>query len=250
MARRTYVPPPQKRSGCGCIVPLLLCIAMVFALFFIAPQIERYRTPLPQPHWYVDLQHKIGKVTLPSLPAAYAAAVDPAKLVATALAHVKTHTTALSTSTGDMSLYGPPTLTGAQIDTILTEHHSPAAGIGQDIYNLGVLYGIDPTFALAFFQHESSWGLAGMAQVTHSPGNLRCLPGIACYQGYASFSNWTAGFQHWYALLAGPVYKGSGLTTVAQIIPKYAPHSDHNDDAAYIVAVLTTVQQFRNEVHA
>ena len=46
-------------------------------------------------------------------------------------------------------------------------------------------------------------------------------------------------------LITGPLYKGAGLTTVAAIIPKYAPNSDHNNEAYYIAAVEHAVDTSR-----
>src|SRR5581483_1686355 len=48
---------------------------------------------------------------------------------------------------------GQPTITVDKINSILATYKSPAAGTGQELYSLGVQYGIDPVFALAFFHH-------------------------------------------------------------------------------------------------
>src|SRR5579859_6395386 len=61
------------------------------------------------------------------------------------------------------SVVGPPTVSAAFINRVLAAYHSPAAGKGQALYDLGVKYGIDPAFALAFFMHESSFGTSGEA---------------------------------------------------------------------------------------
>ena len=153
------------------------------------------------------------------------------------------------------SVVGPPTITADQINTILANAHSPAAGTGQSMYDLGVQSGIDPVFALAFFQHESSFGTTGEARFTKSLGNERCIPDRPCIDeakpgdpstGFAQMNDWKDGYQHWYDLIAGPVYKGAGLTTVDQIIPKYAPSSDGNNEAAYIQAIDQAVDQWRS----
>src|ERR1700676_652201 len=78
--------------------------------------------------------------------------------------------------TSSYSILGPPTVSATLIDQVLSANNSPATGNGQAIYSDGVKYGIDPVFALAFFMHESSFGTAGIAQLTLSPGNLRCIP--------------------------------------------------------------------------
>lgn len=245
MNQPQYIPVQPQKSGCGCLLLPLLFVVMAGICLFIAPQIEPTKSPPAAPSWFVNLQRKIGPVHLPSLPSWFPGST-PTRKGATS-----TGAPLAFVSTGsDLSVYGPATLTAGQIDTILADHHSPAAGSGADIYADGVRTGIDPAFALAFFEHESTWGTAGMARETHSPGNLKCYDGAACDHGYAAYPSWSAGFAAWYALIAGPVYKGVGLTTVAQIVPKYAPAADHNDVQGYIDAVLASVAAFRAEVHA
>jgi hypothetical protein len=144
-----------------------------------------------------------------------------------------------------MSVVGGPSLSAARIDQILSNAGSPAAGSGQDLYNLGVQYNIDPAFALAVFHHESNYGRAGMAASTRSLGNLRCISSAACWNGYAAFSSWQDGYAAFYRLISGPYYVGSGLNTIASIIPKYAPSSDGNNPFAYIAAVESDMQSWR-----
>jgi hypothetical protein len=142
---------------------------------------------------------------------------------------------------------GKPTLSVGQINTILAAYHSPAAGTGQALYSLGVKYGVNPGVAMAFFWHESTFGTRGVAVVTRSLGNMRCMDGYSCYRNprddgdYAAFSSWEQGYQAWYELITGPVYAGSGLTTFSQIIPKYAPAGDFNDEQGYINALRHAV---------
>jgi hypothetical protein len=69
------------------------------------------------------------------------------------------------------------------------------------LYDLGVQYGIDPAFAVAFFVVESACGTRGVARTTHSLGNIRCTPGYACAAGYRAYATWAAGAADWYALL-------------------------------------------------
>ena len=98
-------------------------------------------------------------------------------------------------------------------------------------------YGIDPAFALAFFMHESTFGTMGEARSSLSLGNLRCIPNFECRDNYAWFPTWQAGFQAWYALIRNLYVAVWGLTTVPQIIPRYAPPGDNNNDDAYIASV-------------
>ena len=152
-------------------------------------------------------------------------------------------------ATDGHSIYGPPSLSADQVNTILAAYHSPAAGQGQMLYDMSTQYGIDDAYSLAFFLHESSMGTQGEARVTHSLGNLRCIPDAECIDqdrgGYACFANWHDGFQAWFVLITGSLYKGDGLTTVEAIIPRYAPTADNNDEQAYMDALINTVQAWQ-----
>jgi|GEM_PF-480547 len=158
--------------------------------------------------------------------------------------------------TGPYSVLGAPSVNAAFINRVLSSYNSPAAGKGQALYDMGVKYGIDPAFALAFFQHESSFGKAGEASTTLSLGNSRCVPDAACVNTsgqtcqanescYAAFPTWEAGFEAWYKLIRNLYVAVWGLTTVDQIIPKYAPNADHNDEKSYIAALKKELDAWR-----
>jgi hypothetical protein len=110
----------------------------------------------------------------------------------------------------------------------------------------GVRYHIDPAYALAFFLHESSFGTTGWGAVNRSLGNIRCSAGYRCQGGYRSYPTWQAGFLDWYHLIRDLYIKQWHLTMVAQIIPVYAPASDHNDVNGYIQAVEHAVDTWRS----
>jgi hypothetical protein len=148
------------------------------------------------------------------------------------------------------SLQRPPTIEPNQIEAVLSQYHSPALGQGQALYNLGIRYGIDPAFALAFFIHESSAGTQGVAAVTKSIGNIRCTSGYDCYQtsGNGSFRryvSWEAGAEDWYRLIKEQYIERWGLKTLEQIIPVYAPSADRNNPATYIQQVATLVDSWQ-----
>jgi hypothetical protein len=151
----------------------------------------------------------------------------------------------IPTSTGPYSVLGKPTITADFINRVLASYGSPAAGLGQQMYNLGVQYGIDPVYALAFFMHESLFGTTGEARVTMSLGNLRCIPTRPCIDqnrgGYAQMNNWTDGFEQWFKLIRNLYVAQWGRVTVDQIIPKYAPNSDGNNEAEYIATLKREV---------
>jgi hypothetical protein len=97
------------------------------------------------------------------------------------------------------------------------------AGLGQALSEGGVRYQIDPAYALAFFLHESSFGMTGWGAINRSLGNIRCSAGYRCQGGYRSYLTWQAGFLDWYQLIRNLYIKQWHLMTVAQIIPVYAP---------------------------
>jgi hypothetical protein len=150
---------------------------------------------------------------------------------------------------GPYSVLGKPTISAAFINEVLAAYNSPAAGQGQAMYNLGVKYGIDPVYALAFFMHESLFGTTGEARVTFSLGNLRCIPTRPCIDqdrgGYAQMYSWQDGFEQWYKLIRNLYVAQWGRVTVDQIIPKYAPNSDGNNEAEYIATLKYEISTWR-----
>ncbi len=152
-----------------------------------------------------------------------------------------------------MSVVGPPSVSPALIEQVLAKYDSPAAGKGQVIYDLGVKYGIDPAFLLAFFIHESSAGTSARwagrkpnGTTTHNVGNIVCTTGWRCHGRFRDYASWEAGIEDWYRLIRDLYIGEWGRTTVEAIIPKYAPASDNNDEARYIGQVRTMVEGWRN----
>jgi hypothetical protein len=145
----------------------------------------------------------------------------------------------------DDTPFRTPTVTAGFVNQVLSAYHSPAAGTGQALWQISVRYGIDPAFALGFFAEESRFGLQGMAQVTKSLGNLRCIAGVTCLHGYAAFPTWESGYEAWAKLLAGSLYEGAGLYQLPAIVHRYAPAADRNNERAYVITVMHVVQQSR-----
>lgn len=152
-------------------------------------------------------------------------------------------------ATGPYAVMGKPTISADFINRVLVNAGSPAAGKGQVFYNTGVQYGIDPAFALAFFQHESTFGTRGEARKTLSVGNLRCIPAHQCVDqdrgGYAQMASWDDGIKTWYALIRDLYVVQLGKDTIEKIIPTYAPNSDNNNEQAYIDSLKTAVDRWR-----
>ena len=149
---------------------------------------------------------------------------------------------------GPYSVIGSPSISVDFINQVLAAYRSPATGKGRALYDLGVQYGIDPVFALAFFMHESSFGTKGEAANSLSLGNLRCIPHFRCQDNFAWFNTWEDGFKAWYELVRNLYVAQWDLITVDQIIPKYAPEADHNDEAGYIAALKHAVDTWRANV--
>ena len=101
--------------------------------------------------------------------------------------------------------------------------------------------------------HESRFGTTGWGAVNRSLGNIRCSQGYTCRGGFRSYRTWQDGFADWYRLIRYGYVQGQitiplvghTCTTVAQIVPVYAPASDGNDVAAYIHAVEHAVDTWR-----
>ena len=151
----------------------------------------------------------------------------------------------------DLALQCPPSLRPAQIDVILASYGSPATGTGTLWHNLGVQYGIDPAWALAFFIHESRAGTnpawAGRkldGHTTHNVGNIICTSGHDCYGRFRDYDSWEAGIHDWYRLIAVEYIQGRGHRTVADVIPVYAPAIENNVQG-YIDAVARLVATWR-----
>lgn len=153
----------------------------------------------------------------------------------------------VASSDGTYSVIGSPSISVGQIERVLQQYNSPAAGLGQKLYDLGVQYGIDPAYALAFFVHESGCGTQGVARTTKSLGNIRVTPGWESYNGYRQYSSWEQGFEDWYKLITDLYINGWGLRTVDAIIPVYAPSGDNNSPPSYIASVKWMVDEWRGK---
>jgi hypothetical protein len=148
---------------------------------------------------------------------------------------------------GSYEVTGPPSLSVEQIERVLAKYGSPAQGNGQTLYDLGVRYGIDPAYALAFFVHESGCGTKGVARYTMSIGNIRWSPGYDNYEGYRKYNSWAESMEDWYKLITDLYIGQWGLRTVDQIIPVYAPAADSNHPPSYISSVKAMVDYWRGK---
>ncbi len=129
---------------------------------------------------------------------------------------------------------------------ILQRAGSPAAAEAANLYTIIVSYGLDPAVALAFFQHESSFCLAGACANNnlHNWGMLRraIKPERSSGRvgGFARYYSWEDGVRDWCELILYR-YVNRGLDTVEKAIPVYAPSSDNNVPSAYINTIRRVV---------
>ncbi len=150
---------------------------------------------------------------------------------------------------GGYNPLGPVSISRPVFQKFLQEMNSPARAEADAMYSACIQQGCDPAVMVAFFEHESNGGNNGVAAITHSIGNIRCSAGYNCYttEGNGSFrqyESWTAGAQDWAKLLQ--MYKNDWkLISLEEIIPRYAPQADHNDETAYIAAVKARVDDLR-----
>jgi hypothetical protein len=152
---------------------------------------------------------------------------------------------------GEHSMLGAPSITAEDVEAVLREYNSPAAGTGRAWIALGQQYGIDPAYALAFFIHESTagtnpgWaGLKPGGESTHNVGNIICAGYPTCYGRFRDYASWDEGIEDWYKLIAKEYVQGRSIQTVEEIVPVYAPAFENNVDA-YVNAVVSMVDGWR-----
>jgi hypothetical protein len=129
---------------------------------------------------------------------------------------------------------------------VLAAAGSPAAAEARAAWAAVAAEGVDPSFALALFAHESRFGTVGLvaAYELRNPGATRTsriglgepVPGRGPFWRYPS---WTEGFRDLARRLVDPtfVYRRQRADSVERIVPLWAPASDGNDPAAYVAAV-------------
>ncbi len=223
------------------VVVALLVILLVVGLMLVTPVLARVAVSSGGPGYSISRYDDIG--TGGRTPATLAPIIDAS---AGASAAAQPVTTAPA-QPGSYALVSPPSVSVQQIESVLAKYASPAAGQGQVLYDLGVKYGVDPAYALAFFVHESACGTRGVARFTHSLGNIRWTDGYDNYQGYRSYPTWQQGMEDWYKLITDLYINGWGLQTVDQIIPVYAPTGDGNSPPDYISSIKFLVDSWRGK---
>lgn len=154
----------------------------------------------------------------------------------------------------DYAICGPAALPRERFGAILRDGGSPAAPEADSMYLALRNADVRPEVLLAFFFVESKFGTIGVAHDfnTHNPGNVRqperatiARTIVQTPRGpFAKYPTWADGTADWAARLTGPKYAGAGLTTVRQVLPKYAPGGDSNDPDAYARTVLQKIAEW------
>lgn len=133
---------------------------------------------------------------------------------------------------------------------MLLNAHSPAAGNAHECYDICLIEGVNPAIALAFFLKESTYGTKGIAVRTKNWGNVRTpeTVGVGTIINtprgqFVQYSSWVVSLADWCKRLKGPKYRG--LTTVEQVVPRYAPSSDGNNVTRYIDVVHAAVNAWK-----
>jgi hypothetical protein len=137
---------------------------------------------------------------------------------------------------------GAPTITPERINEVLKEYHSPAAGMGQYIYDQGVKHGINPAMALAFYCVESSCGTQGLAVKNKSWGNVR---GHGPH-GYRPYDSIKDSLDQWYDLINNVYHGKFHVDKLAPVIAHYSPNSDGNNESAYVRKVGQLVRSWQS----
>lgn len=148
---------------------------------------------------------------------------------------------------GDIEMRGAPTMTASEIDDVLKTLGSPAVGIGQYLFDEGTRRNIDPAMALAFFIKESTAGTKGLAVHSLSFGNIKGEGPAGSYKGHRAYNSFQEGAADWFRLMDEVYLRpreqgGHGFTHLSQVIHKYAPSSDGNNEQKYVADVKGWIQ--------
>jgi hypothetical protein len=162
----------------------------------------------------------------------------------------------LTASGSNMPITGKSTISAKRYDDILRAVGSPMQNVGAIAVTKGNEVGINAAITLAFFAHESGYGVnpnwAGHkpgGASTHNIGNIICAGYATCYGRFRDYPDWGAGIEDWYKLLKKEYVEGRGLTQLLPIIEVYAPAGppDYNDPQGYAAHVALLVLCYADE---
>lgn len=154
-------------------------------------------------------------------------------------------------------LQRPHSISRGKFIAVLGALDSPAAVEAEVLADIPGRYGIDRGIALAFFVHESSAGRAGIVREhqTRNWGNLRRLQRaergevVATRLGlFARYRSWAAGLEDWCELMVNVYIRRWRLTTLGEVLRKYAPKADKNDPEQYACRVVQHITGWQGEM--
>jgi hypothetical protein len=153
----------------------------------------------------------------------------------------------------------PPDIPKDKFIQVLKDANSPALSEAAASYDAIIGEGVSPAFVLSCFFHESRYATDPNSIVvkfsTCNPGNCRSstigtMPLSVTARGvFVKYPDWQTGFRDLAHRLVKPdyVYVQEGRRTIEQIITRFAPASDNNNTAGYIVAVVSLMNKWIGE---
>lgn len=144
---------------------------------------------------------------------------------------------------GDTRIVSEPTITVQKIEEVLAKYNSPAQGLGEVIFDLGVKHNINPALALAFFVKESSAGTRGWAVRTRNWGNRKGTGPAGQAGPFMKYNSFEESLKDWFPYIHRR-YVSRGLDTLPKLISVYAPNYDGNDEAGYVRSVMRMMSKW------
>jgi hypothetical protein len=164
----------------------------------------------------------------------------------------------LSTTSGDRPMKGASTISVPVALDVFYGYRSPILGeVGvQPLIAICNKYGLNFAIALAFCEHEHRLGTVGIIKkydlknwgACRSAEDTTLSNGVVQTElgAFASYPSWSWSLEDWCKRIVGPKYAGSGLYTVRQVLPKYAPVGDFsNNPDNYATTVLAQVDKWQ-----